>query len=149
MTGTVRITITYPTPGTQPDIDAVKSVLIAADPYWVADFSSESTPGKVVFTIDAAGGPVVAAAIADARRAAGGGPRVDDQHHDRPADGKFRPPHVRPQPRWARTRLNEHPLATPAGPAASSSCDSPPRDSNPPTARSSIGPRAQPLRSTT
>ena len=67
MTGTVRITITYPTPGTQPDIDAVKSVLIAADPYWVADFSSESTPGKVVFTIDAAGGPVVAAAIADAR----------------------------------------------------------------------------------
>ena len=73
MTGTVRITITYPTPGTQLDIDAVKSVLIAADPYWVADFSSESTPGKVVFTIDAAGGPVVAAAIADARRAAGPG----------------------------------------------------------------------------
>jgi len=73
MTGTVRITITYPTPGTQPDIDAVKSVLIAADPYWVADFSSESTPGKVGFTIDAAGGPVVAAAIADARRAAGPG----------------------------------------------------------------------------
>ena len=52
---------------------AVKSVLIAADPYWVADYSSESTPGKVVFTIDAAGGPVVAAAIADARRAAGPG----------------------------------------------------------------------------
>lgn len=47
MTGTVRITITYPTPGTQPDIDAVKSVLIAADPYWAADYSSESTPGKV------------------------------------------------------------------------------------------------------
>jgi hypothetical protein len=73
MTGTVTITIIYPTPATQPDIDAVKSVLIAADPYWAADYSSESTPGKVVFTIDAAGGPVVAAAIADARRTVGPG----------------------------------------------------------------------------
>jgi hypothetical protein len=76
MNGTVTITITYPAPGTQPDRDAVRSVLIAADPYWAADYSSETAPGKVVFTIDAAGWPVVAAAIADAagppgRRAAG------------------------------------------------------------------------------
>jgi hypothetical protein len=73
MTGSLTITITYPTPATQPDIDAVKFVLIAADPYRVADYSSESTPGKVVFTIDAAGGPVVAAVIAAARRSAGPG----------------------------------------------------------------------------
>jgi hypothetical protein len=71
MSNTVTITITYPTPATQPDTDAVKSVLIAADPYWAADYSSESTPGKVVVTIDAAGWPVVAAAIAHARRVAG------------------------------------------------------------------------------
>jgi hypothetical protein len=73
MTGTVRITITYPTPGTQPDIDAVKGRADRRRSVLVADFSSESTPGKVVFTIDAASGPVVAAAIADARRAAGPG----------------------------------------------------------------------------
>jgi hypothetical protein len=70
MSDTLTITITYPTPGTQPDTDAVKAVLIAADPYWAADYSSESTPGKVVVTIDAAGWPVVAAAIAHARRVA-------------------------------------------------------------------------------
>src|SRR6478609_2154272 len=70
---TVTITITYPTPATQRDMDAVKSVLITADPYWTADYSSENTPGKVVVTIDAAGWPVVAAAIAGARRAAGPG----------------------------------------------------------------------------
>ncbi len=73
MSGTVTITITYPTPGTQRDMDAVKSVLIAADPYWAADYSSENTPGKVVLTIDAAGWPVVVAAITDAQRAAGPG----------------------------------------------------------------------------
>jgi len=54
MRDTVTITITYPTPATQRDADAVNSVLIAADPYWAADYSSESTPGKVVVTIDAA-----------------------------------------------------------------------------------------------
>ena len=70
MSDPVTITITYPAPGTQRDMDAVKSVLIAADPYWTADYSSENTPGKVVVTIDAAGWPVVAAAIAGARRAA-------------------------------------------------------------------------------
>jgi len=64
MTGSLTITITYPTPATQPDIDAVKFVLIAADPYRVADYSSESTPGKVVFTIDAAGGPELAHEVA-------------------------------------------------------------------------------------
>jgi len=73
MSDTVTITITYPTPATQQDTDAIKSVLIAADPYWAADYSSENTPGKVVVTIDAAGWPVVAAAIADAHRAAGPG----------------------------------------------------------------------------
>jgi hypothetical protein len=73
MSDTVTITITYPAPGTPRDMDAVKSVLIAADPYWTADYSSENTPGKVVVTIDAAGWPVVAAAIAGARRAAGPG----------------------------------------------------------------------------
>ena len=73
MSDTVTITITYPAPGTQRDMDAVKSVLITADPYWTADYSSENTPGKVVVTIDAAGWPVVAAAIADAHRAAGPG----------------------------------------------------------------------------
>jgi hypothetical protein len=70
MRDTVTITITYPTPATQRDADAVNSVLIAADPYWAADYSSESTPGKVVVTIDAAGWPVVAAAIDAARRVA-------------------------------------------------------------------------------
>ena len=70
MSGTVTITITYQA-GTQPKMDAVKSVLIAADPYWAADYSSESTPRKVVFTIDAAGWPTVAAAITAARRSAG------------------------------------------------------------------------------
>jgi len=38
--------MTYPTPSRR-NTDAVKSVLIAADPYWAADYSSESTPGKV------------------------------------------------------------------------------------------------------
>ena len=69
----MAITITYPTPETQRDMAAVKSVLIAADPYWVADYSSENTPGKVVLTVDAAGWPVVAAAITDAQCAAGPG----------------------------------------------------------------------------
>ena len=70
MNGTVTVTITYPA-GTRPDLDAVKSVLIAADPYWAADYSSAYAPGKVVFSIDAAGWSIVAAAIAHARRSAG------------------------------------------------------------------------------
>ena len=70
MTDTVTVTITYPI-GTRPDLDAVKSVLIAADPYWVADYSSERASGMVVFSIDAAGWPIVAAAITAARRSAG------------------------------------------------------------------------------
>ena len=73
MSGTVTITITYPTPVTQWDMDAVKSVLIAADPYWAADYSSENSPGMLVLNIEAAGWPVVAGAIADAQRAAGPG----------------------------------------------------------------------------
>ena len=73
MSDTMTITITYLTPATQRDIDAVKAVLIAADPYWAADYSSENAPGKAVVTIDAAGWPVVAAAIAGARRTAGPG----------------------------------------------------------------------------
>ena len=73
MTGTVRITITYPTPGTQHDMGAVKSVLIAADPYLAADYSRRTPRGQVVLTIDAAGWPVVAAAITDAQLAAGPG----------------------------------------------------------------------------
>jgi hypothetical protein len=44
MSDTVTITITYPAPGTPRDMDAVTSVLIAADPYWTADYSSENTP---------------------------------------------------------------------------------------------------------
>jgi hypothetical protein len=36
MSDTVTITITYPAPGTPRDMDAVTSVLIAADPYWTA-----------------------------------------------------------------------------------------------------------------
>jgi hypothetical protein len=69
----MTITITHPTPGTQRDMDAVKSVLIAADPYWAADYSSENSPGRVVLTIGAAGWHVVAGAIADAERAGGPG----------------------------------------------------------------------------
>ena len=66
-------TITYPTPGTQHDMGAVKSVLIAADPYLAADYSRRTHRGQVVLTIDAAGWPVVAAAITHAQRAAGPG----------------------------------------------------------------------------
>ena len=94
MSDTVTITITYPAPGTQRDMDAVKAVLITADPYWTADYSSENTPGKVVVTIDAAGWPVVAAAIAGARRAAG--PGWSTSITSTPATGTARTLHVRP-----------------------------------------------------
>jgi hypothetical protein len=66
----------------------------------------EHPPGKVVVTIDAAGWPVVAAAIAGARR--GAGPGWSNQHQQHPATGTARTVHVRP---WFR-RKGTRPTST-------------------------------------
>jgi hypothetical protein len=82
MSDTVTITITYPAPGTPRDMDAVTSVLIAADPYWRADYSSENTPGQ-------GGGYHRCRRVAGrcgrhCRRSPRRGPRVVDQHQQHP-----------------------------------------------------------------
>jgi hypothetical protein len=106
MSDTVTITITYPAPGTPRDMDAVTSVLIAADPYWRADYSSENTPGQ-------GGGYHRCRRVAGrcgrhCRRSPRRGPRVVDQHQQHPATGTARTVHVRP---WFR-RKGTRPTST-------------------------------------
>jgi len=70
----ITITLTWPVPELPQDIDAMKAVLIAADPYWIRTVvGGPAVPGKADVSIRPEGWPNVAAAIRTARRTAGPG----------------------------------------------------------------------------
>lgn len=70
----ITITLTWPVPALPEDIDAMKAVLAAADPYWIRTaVGGKDVPGKADVGIRPEGWPDVAAAIRAARRTAGRG----------------------------------------------------------------------------
>jgi len=89
----VTITLTWPVPELPQDIQAMKAVLVAADPYWIRTAVAEKTlPGRADVSVRPEGWPAVAAAIRAARRTAGPGWSVNVTSSTVPA-----------------AQLNEHP----------------------------------------
>ena len=70
----ITITLNWPMPALTQDIDAMKAVLVAADPYWIrTTVAAKTVPGRADVSIRPEGWPQVAAAIRAARSTAGPG----------------------------------------------------------------------------